>query len=150
MDSKFLLIFDFDGTIADTFHRLIDIGNRLSDEFGFKPIPNDEIEMLKDKTALETIEHLEIPFLKIPVIVAKAKQELHKEIDSVKPIAGLKENLEQLKSQGCTMGILTSNSLKNVTGFLKSNHMELFDFIHATPKIWSKTHSLLNLIKEHH
>jgi len=149
MNKQFLLIFDFDGTIADTFHYLIKIGNRLSKEFGFKQIKEDEIDGMKDKSVLETIKHLNIPFLMIPMIVAKAKKELHKEIDSVKPIDGLKEALQQLKSLGFKMGILTSNSMKNVVGFLKNNEIDLFDFIHATPKIWSKNRSLLGLIEEY-
>lgn len=143
-----MLIFDFDGTIADTFHYLIDIGNRLSEEYHFNPIRADEIDALKDKSVRDTIKHLNIPFLKIPMIVAKAKKELHKEIDTVKPIEGLKEILEQIKGLGYKMGILTSNSMKNVMGFLKNNDIDLFDFIHATPKIWSKNRSLLAVIDE--
>lgn len=143
-----MLIFDFDGTIADTFHYLIDIGNRLSEEFDFKRIEVDEVEDLKDKNVRETIQHLNIPFLKVPMIIAKAKKELHKEIGSVKPIKGLKEILHQLNSLGFKMGILTSNSLKNVMGFLENNELDLFDFIHTTPKIWSKNWSLKTLITE--
>lgn len=148
MNKKDILIFDFDGTIADTFHYLIEITNRLSSEFGFKKIETHEIAKLKDKSVQEAIRHLGIPFLKIPMIVARAKKELHKEITRVKPTEGLKDILQQFKLLGFKMGILTSNSLKNVTGFLKNNELELFDFIRATPKIWSKNRSLKALINE--
>lgn len=146
---KHILIFDFDGTIADTFHALLVIGNRLSEEFHFKRIESDDVEHLKGKNVQETILHLNIPFLKIPMIVAKAKQELHKEIGLIKPIAGLKEILVQLKDLGIQMGILTSNSLKNVSGFLQNNGLDLFDFVQTTPKIWSKNRSLMSLIRRH-
>jgi phosphoglycolate phosphatase len=148
MDNKNVLIFDFDGTIADTFQYLIEIGNRLSKEFDFNRIEPDEVEDLKDKNVHETIRHLDIPFLKIPMIVAKAKKELHKEIESVKPIEGLKEILQQLKSLGFKMGILSSNSLKNVMGFLENNDLDLFDFIHSNSKIWSKNRCLKTLLTE--
>ena len=148
MDNKDILIFDFDGTIADTFHYLIEIANRLSPEFGFRKIETHEIAKLKDKSVQETIRYLGIPLLKVPMIVAKAKMELHKEITHVKPAEGLKDILQQFKRIGFKMGILTSNSLKNVTGFLKNNELELFDFIHTTPKIWSKNRSLKTLMDE--
>ena len=148
MDKNNVLIFDFDGTIADTFHYLIDIGNRLSKEYGFKRIKADEVDDLKDKNVAETIQHLNIPFFKVPMIVARARKELHKEISSVKPIEGLKEILHKLKNCGFKMGILSSNSLKNVTGFLENNDLDLFDFIHTTPKIWSKNRSLKTLLAE--
>ncbi|MCK5260533.1 MAG: HAD-IA family hydrolase [Candidatus Omnitrophica bacterium] len=144
-----VLIFDFDGTIADTFHYLVRIGNRLSEEFDFNKIDPDEIKDMKDKNVRETIEHLDIPLLKIPMIVAKAKRELHKEIDSVEPIKDLKEILLQLKSLGHKMGILTSNSSKNVTSFLENNGLNFFDFICTTSKIWSKNWGLKTLIDEH-
>ncbi|MBN1869004.1 MAG: HAD-IA family hydrolase [Candidatus Omnitrophica bacterium] len=148
MNNNPVLIFDFDGTIADTFHYLLRIGNRLSEEFHFNKIRPDEVEEMKDKNVQETIRHLNIPLLKIPMIVAKAKKELHKEIDSVEPIEGLKEILLQLKSKGHKMGILTSNSSKNVLGFLKNNGLDFFDFIYTTSKIWSKNWGLLSLMNE--
>ena len=143
-----ILIFDFDGTIADTFHYLLRIGNRLSEEFNFNKIEPDEIKDMKDKNVLETIQHLNIPILKIPMIVAKAKKELHKEIDSVEPIKDLKEILLQIKSLGHKMGILTSNSSKNVMSFLENNELDLFDFICTTSKIWSKNWGLKTLADE--
>ena len=148
MDINDVLIFDFDGTIADTFQFLIEITNRLSSEFGFNAIEASEIAKLKDKSVQDAIQYLNIPLLKIPIIAAKAKIELHKEIASVKPAEGLKEMLQQLRSLGVKMGILTSNSLKNVTGFLRNNELNIFDFVHTTPKIWSKNRSLKKLIHE--
>jgi HAD superfamily hydrolase (TIGR01549 family) len=143
-----VLIFDFDGTIADTFHYLLKIGNRLSEEFHFNKIHPDEVNDMKDKSVHETIQHLNIPLLKVPMIVAKAKKELHKEIASVEPIEGLKEILLQLKSLGHKMGILTSNSSKNVMDFLKHNELDLFDFIGTTSKIWSKNWGLKTLMED--
>ena len=143
-----VLVFDFDGTIADTFHYLLTIANRLADEFNFKKININEVEDLKDKNSQEIIRHLNIPLLKIPMIVARAKRELHKEIDSVKPIDGLKEILHKFKLLEMKIGILTSNSSKNVLGFLKNNKMDHFDFIHTTSKIWSKNRSLKALMHD--
>ena len=148
-DKNHVLIFDFDGTIADTFHYLVKIYNRLSEEFHFKKIENDEVADLKDKTVREIIQHLNIPLLKVPMIIAKAKKELHKEITSVKPIKKLTDILRKFRLLGIKMGILTSNSSKNVIGFLENNELDFFDFIHTTSKIWSKNHSLKTLISDH-
>ena len=148
MDTNDVLIFDFDGTIADTFHFLIEITNRLSNEFGFKAIEANEIAKLKDKSVGEALRYLNIPLVKVPMIAARARKELHKEIANVKPAEGLKDMLRQLKSLGVKMGILTSNSLKNVVEFVKNNELDLFDFVHTTPKIWSKNRSLKTLMRE--
>ena len=141
-----VLIFDFDGTIADTFQYLVKISNQLSKEFDFKEIHTEDITNLKDKTVHETIKHLNIPLFKIPKIARRAKKELHREIQSIKPIKDLQNVLHQLKSFGFQMGILTSNSLKNVNSFLECNDLAFFDFIHATSRIWSKSQILKSII----
>lgn len=143
-----ILIFDFDGTIADTFHFTVDISNRLAEEFNYKTIKPDELEDLKDLSAHEMIHHLSVPLLKIPVIVSKAKDHLQKEMPSVQPIDGLKETLEFLRSLGYQMGILSSNSKENVTDFLKRHGINFFDFIETTSKIWSKHTTLEKLRKD--
>lgn len=143
-----LLIFDFDGTIADTHRYLIEISNRLSQEFNYNTILPEEIDELKNKTSKEVITYLKVPLLKIPAIVAKAKSEFQKNMDALKPIAGLKEILYELKSLGIGLGVLSSNSMDNVTKFLKAHDLDIFDFIDTTSKIWSKNISLKNLIQK--
>ena len=143
---KNVLVFDFDGTIADTFNYIVMVSNKLSDEFNFRKIESHEIVHLKDKTSQEMIHHLKVPIMKIPLIVAKAKNELQKDISSIQPVAGLKEILEQVKALGHTIGILTSNSSENVEKFLQNNDLNFFDFISCTSKIWSKNTSINNLM----
>ncbi len=144
---NYLLIFDFDGTIADTFHHILMISNHLSGEFKFKKIEPHEVEILKDKTSIEVIQHLQVPVYKIPAIIAKAKNQLNKDITVVKPIHGIREMLLKLKSIGYKIGILSSNSTENVLKFLKHHDLNFFDFIHTTSNIWSKNTILNKLIK---
>ncbi|NET53619.1 MAG: HAD hydrolase-like protein, partial [Merismopedia sp. SIO2A8] len=37
-----VIIFDFDGTVADTLDAIVSITNRLAIEFGYKPITPEE------------------------------------------------------------------------------------------------------------
>ena len=141
-----ILVFDFDGTIADTFENLLRISNTLSAEFNYSKIEPNEVEELKNKSSQEIIEYLGVPIMKIPTIVAKAKNKLHHEMAFIKPVAGLKEILLKLKSFGFCIGILSSNSQENVMKFLKKHHLDFFDFITTTSKIWSKNTSLKKLM----
>lgn len=145
---KDILVFDFDGTIADTFQSIIDISNRLSQQFKYKKLKPFEAETLKDKTLKETLDHLCVPILKLPIILIKARNELHKEISSIQPINGLKEILIQLKEFGFEMGIISSNSRKNVRKFLKLNNIDLFDFISTSSKLWGKNRCIKKTLKK--
>jgi phosphoglycolate phosphatase len=143
------LIFDFDGTIADTFQPLINISNQLADEFKFKKVKPEEIHLMKDKTSQEIVRYLEIPFMKIPRIASKAREELLKDIHNIQLIEGIKDLLLQLKVLNRTIGIMSSNSEKNVKKFLDRHQCNIFDFIMTSPKIWGKNHSLRFLMKTH-
>ena len=145
---KPILIFDFDGTIADTLHHFIAISNRLAKIFHYKVIEKDEIEHLKDMSSIEIIRYLQIPIYKIPAIVARAKRELHRDISSVHPIAGLEPVLKQLRDSDVTLGILSSNSNDNIMKFLKNHGLDFFHFIFPASKIWSKNISLKIIIEK--
>ena len=97
---KHTLIFDFDGTIADTHLFLIDIYNSYSDDYNYKKIDLEKLERYKDKNAAQIIRQLKIPILKIPAIIARAKEHYHQEIEQIKPFDGLKEAIVELKKQG--------------------------------------------------
>ena len=146
---KQLLLFDFDGTIADTFHHIIEISNRLAAEFSFNLIQPHEIETLKDSTVEQTIEYLKVPKLKIPQILFRARDELHGDIADVQPITDLAEILHQLKALGYMMGIITTNSGKNVRTFLAQHDLNIFDFVSSTSKVFGKSRSLRRLVKKH-
>jgi phosphoglycolate phosphatase len=142
-------IFDFDGTIADTHHYMVEICNRLAPEFGYNPIPAADVEALRDKSALEMIEHLKVPIIKIPAIVAKAKRTFHEAIDKVELIQGMHDALHELHRRGIQLGILSSNDQRNIETFLQNHDIHVFDFIYSARTIWRKHRSLKKVIKKH-
>jgi len=143
-----VLIFDFDGTIADTFHYIIGIANKLAPKYGFKPIDTGKVDLLHDKSAKEVISLLKVPLLKIPAILAHAKRIFKEGIDDISLIEGLHDVLHELHGRGFTMGIVSSNTSDNIRHFLENHDLRVFDFLHSTTKIWSKNHSIARLIKE--
>ena len=144
-----IFIFDFDGTIADTHQYIIRISNQLAGEFKYNLIQPHEVEHLKDKTSREVIRYLKVPIFKIPAILSRAKKELHDGIASIKPFDGLKEILHQLNTAGARMGILSSNATENIHQFLENHDLEVFEFIDATLKVWTKNISLKKLLAKH-
>ena len=141
-----VLIFDFDGTIADTFQSMIEISNHLAGEFDFKKIEAHEVEDYKDKTSQEMLKLLKVSTLKVPRIALRAKKELNKRMYTIKPVKGLKEILGEIKSLDYKMGILTSNSLENVNKFLEQHDLDFFDFVLTSSRFWGKNHGIKKLI----
>lgn len=141
-----VLVFDFDGTLADTFHSVLSIVNGLAAEFNFKRIEWHEAERLRDRSWREILRYLEIPVVKVPFIVAKTRRQLFKEIEAIRPVKGIREVVVQLKSVGHEMGILSSNSFQNVMNFLGRHEMACFDFISTSSKVWGKRRQLQAIV----
>ena len=142
---KPVFIFDFDGTIADTFDVMLKVSRLLAQEFGFHSIESHEIESFRDKTSLQVLASLKIPFFKIPRILKKARSEFSKEMSFVKPFPDIGQTLFKLKPLSQKMGIITTNSQKNVKNFLENYDLNVFDFITTTSKISQKYQELKKL-----
>lgn len=142
------LIFDFDGTLVDSFRIVIEKFNLLADEFNFRKISHDEINALRDLTSKALIKYLKIPIYKIPSVLRSARKYMHSEMQTLLPFKNLPEMLQALHSMKIPLGILTSNSSENVTKWLERNKMQhLFDFIHVEDSYFGKKRILRKILK---
>lgn len=144
-----LLVFDFDGTIADTISPLIRIINKLADEFSYRKIRQKDMQYIRGIRVRDTLTYLNIPIIKLPLIIRRIREEMSKEMHHLKPAVNITPVLLSLKESGCDLGILTTNSRRNVLAFLKSNDLEVFDFVRSTHHLLSK-HILLRGIKRYY
>jgi phosphoglycolate phosphatase len=144
-----VIIFDFDGTIADTVDALISIANRLAIEFSYIQITPEELILLRNLTAREIISYSGISVFKIPFLVKRVKAELKDKIHDLKPIDGIQAALVELKNQEYRLGIITSNSQDNVTAFLKHHNLDyLFEFTYSGITIFGKTTIINNILRQ--
>lgn len=142
------IVFDFDGTIADTLSVVIRIANKFADHYGYKKIPLSDLPLLREKKPSAVLRHLGISIFKLPIVARKIRFEMNKEIVNLKTIVNLKDTLEHLKKNGCILGILTTNSRENVMEFLKKNDLQIFDFVYSGRAVFGKSRLLKKLMKD--
>jgi HAD superfamily hydrolase (TIGR01549 family) len=127
-----VIIFDFDGTLADTIDILLSITNRLSAEFGFKSATKEELAQLSNLNSWQILQYSGISIFKFPLLIRRLKAELHSEILHIQLFPGIKEVLLELKKRGFQLGIITSNSRENVLAALTKNGLpDTFTFIYS-------------------
>ena len=127
-----VIIFDFDGTLADTIDILLSITNRLSAEFGFKSATKEELAQLSNLNSWQILQYSGISIFKFPLLIRRLKAELHSELPNIQLFPGIKEVLLELKKRGFQLGIITSNSRENVLGALEKNGLQdTFTFIYS-------------------
>ena len=144
---KKLVLFDFDGTIADTFYPLINVSNKLSKEFGYKKIKSSDISKLRSKHAYDVLRYLDFPLIKTPFIVKRVRLELSKKIKNFKTVKGIKKWVLELSKNNYKLGILTTNSNNNVTEFLKRNNLDVFDFVYSGTSIFGKNRMIQRILR---
>jgi len=143
------LIFDFDGTIADTLSVIIRMVNAHADELRISPLDDDDVEELRGLSSLGIVKKFKIPLVKIPAMVLRSQKELHRHMDEIPLFPGIRDLIIDLKRQGFRLGILTSNSRENVRKFLLTQDLDVFDFIHSESNLFGKNRALLHLLKKH-
>ena len=145
------IIFDFDGTIADSFEVILRITNQLAAEFGFLPVQPEDVHRLKDLSSREIVRQSKVAPFKLPFLMRRLRGELNREIRYLKPICGMKAALLTLKQQGYQLGIVTSNSRENVIAFLEAQDLaEIFDFVGSGLALFGKGRVIQRLLKQHH
>ena len=139
---KALLIFDFDGTIADTLLVAVRILNEVGQEFNLPHVDRDQFMELKHKSVPELMKMAGLPWIKLPFFVNQARKRFRTHLKQVKPIMGMPEILSALKGRGYKMGIVTSNTEEGVNAFLHAYELEHFEFVYAPNSIFDKSRTI--------
>ena len=146
-NSNNTLIFDFDGTLADTEQINFVIMNELAEQHNFQKMTIDDMQRLKTLSAKKVLNFFQIPWYKTPYILYQGKKQLAQRIDKVQAFEHLSQLLFLLK-ENYQLGIVTTNSKKNITQFLINNQLNIFDFIHCNAKLLGKERALQKTIKK--
>jgi phosphoglycolate phosphatase len=109
-----LIIFDFDGTLADSLSWFLGISDQLADQFGFDRIDKSQLARLRRMHAATLLRRHHVPLWKTPLIAARFRRLMSQQISQIDPFPGVHQMLEHLHSAGRTLAVVTSNSRGNV------------------------------------
>lgn len=148
------IIFDFDGTIADTlpfsFQKFLEIAKLLKiDDLSDKEI----ITEIRSKSYQELLTgSFKATWLKLPFVVSMIKNmqvELEKEMKNIKFFPGVKKLLFDLKKEGYKLAIISSNRVENINVFIQHNELDnIFDFVHGKTDLFGKAGYLGKFLKD--
>ncbi len=137
------LIFDFDGTIADTLGETRKIFNEIAPDYGIRQVEEHEIVELRHLSLKQILSKLDIPKRRVPSIIARGTGMMRTNIDRLQLIDGMKDALTELRNHTDSFGILTSNATANVDVFLRNHGIrDLFEFVSSTSKLTGKARHL--------
>jgi phosphoglycolate phosphatase len=109
-----LAIFDFDGTLADTFPWFQRVINDVADKFRFRRVSDGEADLLRGMSAHEILVHLGISRWKVPRIARHMRLLMAQNIRNVHVFSGVHAMLGQLSDRGLALAVASSNIEENV------------------------------------
>lgn len=104
-----LVIFDFDGTLADSMTFFRGLLPELSRKFGFRLPEGDELEAMRGRPPREVMRTLGIPGWKLPLIAVHARKRA-RAAERFPLFDGTVELIETLSAQGIAVAIVSSNA----------------------------------------
>ncbi len=140
------IIIDLEGTIADSFPIGLEVANALAQKYKYEPIVDSPI--IRDLSFKEfLVSHLKLVKISLIVWARETRRILSQHSDDIKIFPGIKDALEEL-SKHYRVGILTSNSTKNVLKILENNGIgHYFSFMYTNCPAFGKSRYLKKLIK---
>ena len=139
------MIFDFDGTLADTFPAFQNAFQQAILHFGLRPVDAGELHVLRGKSARELIAHLGIPVWKVPCVgnFVRGLMTAH----PVRLFAGMDEVLHRLARTGVTLAVVSSNSEANVRAGLGPELAVLFAAFECGAGLFGKAARFRKVVK---
>lgn len=142
------IIFDFDGTIADSLPVVLDIYKELLP--GKKKITHEEIHKLRRMPLQKITAELGISMWKLPFLLRRGRKLMKARIHTLEIFPDIAKVIKKLHTDGYALYLVSSNSTENVQMFLREKQLLQY-FIEARgfPGLHKKEKALKKLTKRH-
>jgi len=141
-----LVLWDFDGTLADTLQSAVEIYNRIAAKHRALPIADPEA--MRGLTARELLKRHRIRWHRLPFLLREFLDEQNRMIAEVKLYPGIGETLDALTRAGIRQGIVSSNSEANIRLCLEENQAQQhFEFVVGLRRLSGKKRALRRALK---
>jgi phosphoglycolate phosphatase-like HAD superfamily hydrolase len=141
------IIFDLDGTLADSIPVLLELVNdlRIID----RTLTREDYERAKNLPIKAIFKDLGVPLWRAPGILVKGRAALTQRISEVPFCKGMDKAVQRLGKQH-RLFVMSSNSLENVQQFLELHGMrDCFEAIYGGVGIFGKPKMLRKITEQH-
>jgi phosphoglycolate phosphatase len=124
-----LVIFDFDGTLADTWDWLANELVAAGGDLGIRPIDRREVETLRSKPTRDVFRRLGISLWRLPWLAAHIRRRAEAAAGELRLFEGASEMITTLRDAGITLAITSSNSevtIRYILGDLLAERIQLY------------------------
>ncbi|MFS0783944.1 HAD hydrolase-like protein [Bacillus sp. 1P06AnD] len=147
MTKKYVL-FDFDGTLADSGKVAIEAINQLAEVHGFPKIQASQFQQLQASAAIGQQQNTEAMGAFSAVaddFYAIYKQSLHK----IPLFPGIREMLEALHANGIGVAVVSSNEESNIRDYFKAQRLSFITEVYTSSDLFGKASMIKDFCGKH-
>ncbi len=145
---KQTVIFDFDGTIADSWPIIRTIIKEIAASYHV-PMDENDIQQLRRLEYSDIIKMYHIPLWKIPALLIRGRVLFSERIKDVALFPSIPFVLQKLTERGIKIGVLTSNAAENVKRVLENHHISQVEFIRTANNLFGKDRALRKILNDY-
>lgn len=120
------IIFDLDGTLADSKDMLEDVFLQVMKKRLPEGFSKQDLQKYTDKGPKEAIKLLKLNKLQLIYYVFKGRRLIKSRRNQLKPVAGIESVLKSLQAENVKMYVASSNSKLVVDTFLQNNNLSSY------------------------
>jgi phosphoglycolate phosphatase len=109
-----LAIFDFDGTLADSFPFFLSVFNTIADHHGFRRVDVAKAAHLRHYSVRQMMDYVGMPAWKLPAASQTFMAMMEESAASIFLFDGIAEALRHLAARGVLLTVVSSNAEHNV------------------------------------
>jgi phosphoglycolate phosphatase len=142
-----LVIFDSDGTLADTLPWMRSIFNELALEYGFRRVDQQDQQRLRNLEGRALLRELGLPLWKVPKVVGAMRRRMALSNTELRPFPGIPEMLQRLAQSGQILAVVSSNSAANVQRILGAESVRLIAHFLCGASMFGKAVKLRRVLR---
>ena len=145
------IVFDFDGTVADSAQVALEVYNEMAEEYKFKKLTMEKYKKLSSLTLKDRFKEIGVPYYKpwlILELIKKARKEYGKLLDSISLFDGIHAVLQELNKRGYIISIISTNSRDNIKSFIKDKKLDFIEEVYSSTGLYGKAEVLKHYLKK--
>lgn len=139
-----LVIFDLDGTLADSFPWFCRHVNDAADTFGFRRVEN--FEALRHADFRQIFRDLQVPNWKLPAIARHMRAVKSRHLDEIALFPGVEPMLRTLSGSGLRLALVSSDSEANARRQL-GGLADLFENFDCGASVFGKARKFRRVVR---
>lgn len=141
------VVFDFDGTLADSYPCFVAALEAVGPRYRLRPVPPAERDALRHLGARAVMARLGLSWWKVPWVARAVRRRMHADVARIPPFPGVPELLQALQDAGIRTAIVTSNARRNVEAVLGAGRMRSIDAVVCDVAVLGKARALRRLLR---